>query len=663
MYDLLKSIKPPQIAMKMNAVEQKARQLKAQNMPDNQIRGELGQEVADTNGAISPIMLFNMLSKIQENNPPIPQPSSASIAGQAQKLDLDHMQQLLSQANPPPQVPQAPQTGQPPQMGQPQMGQPPVIGPGAPQPMPMPTAHARSGGLADIAVHNIGKNYAGGGIVAFDEGGDIQSALMAANYADVLSRSSEQSPNAGGRPVQAPQMVPSDIDFSAAHGGPVKKYSGPYGSDVSSDAPYIPFEQSVLGNTLSSVGNFFGNTVPNAFNQGMQGAGAALYNQNALQQNAAARLIGGRTQNLVPFPGAGSGPYSPTAPIRTPGEAMSTLFGTGKLPDPTQPFGSPSQFSGPFSPALIHPAAAIASLPDDHTATDRVAAADASGHPPLGSIWTDEIRKRLNDLGPRPTFDSVHDQFMKAEKEMGIGDAFNKVSGIIGDGRARADDMYNAGTAPGGYADLAGMSAGLNQAGLRGNQPGYVPGLAGVALSLGRNFAAQGAAKQELAAQRAGALNNLDKLQTDALMNEEARKSQNLRTEATLSREDLKQYTNEVDSLLKTGMGADEIRERLLMAGVSKDQTNMIMQERLEISRQSAEEHRNYQQGMIASKYQEPISRLSRIVKNTAYATDPKLQAQAQALAMQLSAAGIDLSGFMPGGGVPPGVTVTKVPS
>jgi hypothetical protein len=90
----------------------------------------------------------------------------------------------------------------------PQGGPPP-----APPPMPQ---HMREGGLADLPVHNIGKDYASGGIVAFDEGGNIQNELTADQYFDKL-----EAPNAPAR---------------MAHGGGIKHYAdgdvvrgGPYG--------------------------------------------------------------------------------------------------------------------------------------------------------------------------------------------------------------------------------------------------------------------------------------------------------------------------------------------------------------------------------------------------------------------------------------------------
>ena len=79
---------------------------------------------------------------------------------------------------------------------------------------PMPQ-RMREGGLAGLPAHNVGKNYDTGGIVAFDEGGNIQNELTADQYFDKL-----EAPNAPAR---------------MARGGKIKHYDGTDGSTVTGD--------------------------------------------------------------------------------------------------------------------------------------------------------------------------------------------------------------------------------------------------------------------------------------------------------------------------------------------------------------------------------------------------------------------------------------------
>jgi hypothetical protein len=52
---------------------------------------------------------------------------------------------------------------------------PPQSGVGAPQPQPQPTPDMMaSSGIGALPAGNIGQNYAGGGIVAFEEGGEVE---------------------------------------------------------------------------------------------------------------------------------------------------------------------------------------------------------------------------------------------------------------------------------------------------------------------------------------------------------------------------------------------------------------------------------------------------------------------------------------------------------
>ena len=104
------------------------------------------------------------------------QGQQAIQAGGAQPSIVEKLRQMLAadqrQQAQPPQMPQGAPQGVP--QGQPQMaqGQPPQ---GQPPMQAQPVMAARGGSIAQL-MSNLGRHYAGGGIVAFVEGGDTMSA-------------------------------------------------------------------------------------------------------------------------------------------------------------------------------------------------------------------------------------------------------------------------------------------------------------------------------------------------------------------------------------------------------------------------------------------------------------------------------------------------------
>ena len=189
--DHLSSMYPDQTEQ-LGAVAARIAQLQKSGVSDpKQIGMIMTQELQMNPHAASPAALYSMLNYLKQNSQTAKAPPPASIAvqiaqktlqsaqaaQQPQRLGLDQLQALMQ----PPQPPQ----GGPPQMPNGAAG-PPGMPQGAPQPPP-PAQHMREGGIAGLPVHNIG-NYAGGGIVAFDEGGDIQSQLMLDQMIDKMGQ-------------------------------------------------------------------------------------------------------------------------------------------------------------------------------------------------------------------------------------------------------------------------------------------------------------------------------------------------------------------------------------------------------------------------------------------------------------------------------------------
>jgi hypothetical protein len=120
----------------------------------------------------------------------------AMQAGGAQPSIVEKLKQMLAaqqrQQAQPPQMPQGMPQGMPPQQGMPQMpqmaqGQPPMPQGQPPMPQGQPVMAAR-GGSIDQLISNLGRHYAGGGIIAFngEDGSDVptEKELEAQRKAD-----------------------------------------------------------------------------------------------------------------------------------------------------------------------------------------------------------------------------------------------------------------------------------------------------------------------------------------------------------------------------------------------------------------------------------------------------------------------------------------------
>lgn len=215
----------PDTTEQLTDIKSEADRYKAQGLPDPQIQ-QLMQTV-NSKGNIPATALYSMLQEIQKNAPPVPPPMPGNIATKAAKLvmmnniqkqrgdlNVQQIQQMLNQ--PPPQPQQMP-PGMAPQ-GAPMQGAP-VQGP-PPQGVP----GMREGGLAGIPIHNVGKHYATGGIVAFDEGGNIQNEIAADDYFNRLEM-----------PMQ-PQ--PMTLQQRMATGGVVALAKGGTFMDVDANDPF-----------------------------------------------------------------------------------------------------------------------------------------------------------------------------------------------------------------------------------------------------------------------------------------------------------------------------------------------------------------------------------------------------------------------------------------
>ena len=140
-------------------------------------------------------------------------------AGGAQPSIVEKLRQMLAanqrQQAQPPQMPQGAPQGMPqgqPQMaqGQPPQGQPPMQG--------QPVMAARGGSIAQL-MSNLGRHYAGGGIVAFVEGGDTMSASSLrdqelANQAAELA-AKERNAEAKAAKVAELQKKANEFQYSA----------------------------------------------------------------------------------------------------------------------------------------------------------------------------------------------------------------------------------------------------------------------------------------------------------------------------------------------------------------------------------------------------------------------------------------------------------------
>jgi hypothetical protein len=235
----------PSTTERLGVVQQEVAHLKQQGMPDAQIAAMMQTKFMDGNVPLT--TLYGLLKQIQSASPPAPAPPQGDIATQAAQkvlamkqaqqqpgLNVQQLQQSL-QPPPPPQPPQGgpPQQGPMPPQGMPPQGMPPQ---GAAPPMPQ-GPHMRSGGLADLPVHNVGNEYASGGIVAFDEGGDIQNELAADQYYNKL-----QSP-------AGPGMAQGGGVHHFYEGDPVRAYNGD--ETLGMNGVFMP-EHDEFGRTINA---------------------------------------------------------------------------------------------------------------------------------------------------------------------------------------------------------------------------------------------------------------------------------------------------------------------------------------------------------------------------------------------------------------------------
>ena len=195
LFNQLLSSSPSQ-NQQMMAMQERINQLQKSGVSDpKQIAAIMQQEIQLNPHSTSIPMLYSMLRSIQNSTPPTPAPAQGSLLQQAQQklsappqqgLDINKLQQMMQ--------PPAPPQGGPPQMPN-GAGGPPGMPQGNPAPQggPPPPQHMMGGGLAGLPVHNIG-NYAGGGIIAFDEGGDIQSQLMLDQMIEKMGQQQQGGP-------------------------------------------------------------------------------------------------------------------------------------------------------------------------------------------------------------------------------------------------------------------------------------------------------------------------------------------------------------------------------------------------------------------------------------------------------------------------------------
>jgi hypothetical protein len=203
---------------KLGMIAAEISQLQKNGMPANQISAYLQKQMNEVPGMIpfkNAYALYNYL-KSHPVAPPAPTPDSA-VVGMAKQIAMQDQAKKMA-AMP--------------------MAAPPMQGAAPPQ---GPTAPAREGGLADLDAHIIGKHYATGGIVAFDEGGNIQADIDQKKQEEYLNNMMAQRQQAAMQQHQQsllgmfgldmnqennnPILSP-DQSFSAAHGGEVRHFDG-----------------------------------------------------------------------------------------------------------------------------------------------------------------------------------------------------------------------------------------------------------------------------------------------------------------------------------------------------------------------------------------------------------------------------------------------------
>jgi hypothetical protein len=217
----------------MTAIYQRFKQLQAQGMPQNQIAAVLQNSEPNMNSASlqdAEKMIGYMQSHPASVQPPTQDSVVVSLAKQIAAQDA--AKKAAAQSGIAGLPGQQPLPGVAPQQGQQQ----------APQQAP------QNSGIAGLPVSNVGNHYASGGIVAFDEGGAIENQMIAARMLGA-NQQPQQS--------QAPQWEgqenanQGDVDFAAAHGGPVRHYDGTDGSLVNSGNVFD--SSQLFGTTPQSI--------------------------------------------------------------------------------------------------------------------------------------------------------------------------------------------------------------------------------------------------------------------------------------------------------------------------------------------------------------------------------------------------------------------------
>ena len=328
-----------------------------------------------------------------------------------------------------------------------------------------PIAHARHGGLADLSAHNIGnpEHYAGGGIVAFDDGGEIK------HYA--VGQQVIRGPNASVAPI----------------------------------------------------------TAAGAMNQNLTGYDMFGNPQGTLDQyNVSSQPQSDQDFSLMGLPN----------PVGT-AEATATPSNNTLQPPPKE---SDTDFLQRMAQVHADPKPTVIDEKGDDVQT-RIARSEEMGHPPLGPTFDKKLRDILmRDLEPGEaiTPEKYAAAFKELEASEGIGEAYNRVQDIVTKNHERNAQNYS------GLMGLAGGEAGaaiVRKASLRGGDPGYAgTGMSGFLASLGEGIGSLTAAKRDAMHQYQTAEQATDKMDIDSAMNEEARKSQNLRSAYGYTREDLKDH-------------------------------------------------------------------------------------------------------------------------
>lgn len=170
---------------RLGVIAQRVQQLQASGIPADQIAPAIQQELQAVPGMIplqNAYALYNYL-KTHPMQPAQPTPESAVVNMARQVVQKDAMQRQP--------IPAPVQTAMP-----------------APMPAATPAVNPQQGGIADLPVNNIGRNYVGGGLVAFDDGGEVQH------------------------------------------------YDGRTGSLVNNDYSSVPYSESWIGRPLTALGGF-----------------------------------------------------------------------------------------------------------------------------------------------------------------------------------------------------------------------------------------------------------------------------------------------------------------------------------------------------------------------------------------------------------------------